>query len=590
MTQDGYEYQHSWYPGTDQQPPQYQPQPGDQTWQWHGYQEQYQPGQHQPGPYSQEPYSQEPFQQDQYQQVEAPQYVDPYAVPAPAADPDPLNPLEPVAVPAPEPDAQPAADPTTDPAADPAPGSDPASSPRRGGGSLLDRARSTAKGAVSGVLATDGLPDRRALLIRGAAGVAALAVLITAGIVVTSGGSGSKSTPAGPASDTGFAVAHNKIWAAQPAAAPQQGGDDTLTGSWLLADALVRADSTGVHAYDLATGKPTWTLDAPAQGAVPCGLSPTVNPAGLGGALFRTQADPKSPCTLLAAVDTKAGKTAWTKKLSDTNNPYAAHVAVTDDKVIAVGDDKVSAWAAADGKDAWQYGGQGKFCTLSGNASGATVLLHSACADSNPGEQVVALGVADGKVTWSHGLDGQPKTVSVLSAEPAALLTTGDQPTDEKVLAFGQNGDPAGTVAIMQDGSRLDATHGTFDPVPTVFFQDHTLVSTLAAADGTLAAAAYDLGNGKQLWHTAVNEKGTVRAVGLDNGALVLGADERVGQPAHLSRFALTTGQESVGGGFPRDTGSLLTSGRVLIGGGRVLAVPEHSTHFGTATAYQAKS
>ncbi|MGK4580431.1 outer membrane protein assembly factor BamB family protein [Kitasatospora sp. HPMI-4] len=461
----------------------------------------------------------------------------------------------------------------------------------KGKGSLADRA----KAAVSAVVSAEHGPDRRTLAIRAGAGATAVLVLIAAAVLATGGsggGSGGSSSGAteDPAAAKAFAVAHAKAWAAQPPAAGAAASDDTLVGSWLLADMAVRADSTGVHAYALATGKPTWTVTPPADNAAACGLSPTVTGSGLGVALFRPQADPKSPCTLLAAVDTKTGKTLWTKSLSDTKDPYSAHVAVGGDKVIAVGDDKVWAWAAADGGDAWQYTGQGKFCTLSGSASGDTVLLSSSCADSDPNIQAVALNTADGKVKWWRGLNNGPKTVTVLSAEPAVVLTTGENPTDDRVLAWGANGDPATQIPVSGNGGRLDVARGTFNPTPTVFFQGHTMVTTLTPAQGSpVAAIAYDLTTGKQVWKTAAIEKGKARAVGIDNGALMLAVDERLDQPAHLSRFALTGGQESTGGAYPQGTGSLLTSGRVLMGGDKVVAVPEHSTNFGTATAFQAK-
>ncbi|MGF1426319.1 PQQ-binding-like beta-propeller repeat protein [Kitasatospora sp. LaBMicrA B282] len=457
------------------------------------------------------------------------------------------------------------------------------------GGSVLDRARAAAQGALGTVLATDGAPGRRTLLIRVAAGVAALGVLVTAGVVATSGGSSHHDAPPVPTADPGFAIAHNKIWAAQPAAAAAPGTDDTLVGSWVLPSAVVRADGSGVHAYDVTTGKPTWSLDAPTPGLTPCDLSPTVNSAGIGGVLYHAQPDPKSGCTLLAAVDTKAGKIGWTKSLSG-NTPYAAQVAVTEDKVIAVGDDHVAAWTAANGQDAWQYGGQGKFCTLSGSAAGTTVLLHSACSDSNPADQVVALGAADGKPLWAKPLATPPKTATVLSAEPAVMLVSSDQ-GGAQVLAWGQNGDPAATIPVADPngGAQLNVAHGTFDATPGVFFQDHTMVTTAGAPGGPTAAVAYDLATGKQLWRTPVTEKGGVAPIGLDGGSLVLAAEQRVDQPAHLSRFALTTGQEAVGGGFPPTTGSLLTAGRVLIGSDRVIAVPNHSGSFGIATAFQAK-
>ncbi|GAA4869304.1 PQQ-binding-like beta-propeller repeat protein [Kitasatospora terrestris] len=452
--------------------------------------------------------------------------------------------------------------------------------------SLLGRAKAAAGAVVSG----DGAPSRRAFAIRAGAGVAALAVLVTAGVLAT----GDDEKPAATG-DTGpvtqnIAVAHDKAWTATPAEAPAAGTDDTLTGSWLLADAVVRADATGVRAYSLADGKPTWTLAPPAAGAVPCGLSPTVNAAGLGAAVFRPAADPKSPCTVVAAVDTKAGKTTWTKTLSDIKENYGAHVAVTDEAVFAVGDDKAAAWAAADGKDLWQYAGQGKYCTLAGNASGKTVLLHSSCADSSPVDQAVALNAADGKVRWWRGLNNQPKTVTVLSAEPAAVLTTGAQPGDDRIFAWGTDGDPAAEIPVAVDGGRLDAARGSFDAIPGVYFHEHTLLAAITSPEGTTGAvAAYDLTTGKPLWKTPVAEKGKARPVGLDGGGLLLAVDERVDQPAHISRFALTGGQETQGGAFQRGTGSQLSAGRLLSGGGKVVSVPEHSTNFGTATAFSSK-
>lgn len=316
-----------------------------------------------------------------------------------------------------------------------------------------------------------------------------------------------------------------------------------------------------------------------------------MNTAGLGAALFRPQADPKTPCTLVAAVDTKAGKTAWTKTVSEAKGAYNAHVGVTDDKVIAVGDDRAVAWESADGKDVWQYTGQGKFCTLSGGVAGKTVMVASTCADSTPVDQAVSLNTADGKVSWWRGLNNQPKTVTVLSAEPSVVLTTGEKPGDDKVFAWGAAGDPAAEIPVAAGEGRLDVAHGAFSATPGVFFQDRTMVTTRVPVNGggAVSVLGYDLDTGQQRWKTAANEKGVVRAVGVDGGALLLAADERLDQPAHLSRFALAGGQEAVGGNFPPGTGSLLVSGRVLIGGGQVVAVPEHAATFGTAAGYQAK-
>ncbi|MFF7459675.1 PQQ-binding-like beta-propeller repeat protein [Kitasatospora sp. NPDC008115] len=488
---------------------------------------------------------------------------------------------------------EPEPEPEPDPAAAAAPAATVPAPSRRAARAARPGLAGRARAAADAVVAAEHTPGRRALLIRSGAGLAALAVLVAAGLMVSAqdGGDSADNAPGG---DPGFAAAHTRAWAA-PADAGRPGGDDTLVGGWLLDGAVVRADASGVRAYGATDGKPVWAVEPPAAGAVPCGLSPTVNRAGLGAVLFRPQADPKSPCSLVTAVDTKDGRTAWSKPLTDAKGAYGARVGVTDDKVIAIGDSHAVAWQSTDGADVWQYTGQGKFCTLSGGVAGTTVLVASTCADSTPVDQAVALNTADGKVTWWRGLDNRPKTATVLSAEPPVLLTTGEKPEDDRVFAWGPAGDPATGIPVADADGRLDVAHGSFSATPGVFFHDRTMVTTITpaasanGAGGPVAVVGYDLDTGKQRWRTTAREKGAARAVAVDGGALVVAVDERLDQPAHLSRFALDGGQETVGGGFPPGTGSLLVSGRVLIGGGRVVAVPEHSTNFGTATAFQAK-
>lgn len=555
-------------------------QPGDQHQPYYGYDDY---GQQQYAPYA---VPQQPTGEELYAPAGAEYSADGYVhiEPEPVAEPEP------------------AADPVAAAVAPEPAGRGPRAAGRRGGGrgraggteegSTADRARTglgaKARAAADAVLSADHAPGRRALVVRTGAGVAALGVLVAAAVVVGAQDGGDASAADG---EPGFTVAHAKAWSARPATTLQPGTDDTLVGSWLLADAVVRADATGVHAYDLAAGKPTWSVEPPVAGVTPCGLSAGVNEAGLGAVLFRSGPDPKSPCTLVAAVDTKTGRTVWSKPLSTAKGGYTARVGVVEDKVIAVGDDHVVAWESADGKDVWQYTGQGKFCTLSGGVTGRTVLVASSCADSTPVDQAVSLNTADGTVSWWRGLNNQPKTVTVLSAEPSVVLTTGEKPENDKVFAWGPAGDPAAEIPVAAGEGRLDVARGTFSATPGVFFHDRTMVTTLAPANGggAVSVVGYDLDSGKQRWKAATAEKGDVRAVGVDGGALVLAADERLDQPAHLSRFALAGGQETVGGNFPQGTGSLLISGRVLIGGGRVVAVPEHSANFGIAAGYQAK-
>ncbi|MFJ6215899.1 PQQ-binding-like beta-propeller repeat protein [Streptomyces sp. NPDC092296] len=462
----------------------------------------------------------------------------------------------------------------------PAPAASPAAAPPAG---FAARARAALTGGGHG-------PDRHTLLVRAAVGGGALVVLAGLGAYATGGGGAGTDTQQSTTAPVPaqFAVDHTKAWSAAPAAA---GADDALVGSWLLAGGVVRADGTGVHAYATATGKELWTLQPPQSGAVPCGMSPTVGGSGIGAVLFAPKAAGKS-CTLLSAVDTATGKQKWTKTLSTAKGAYSARVMVNDSRVVAVGDSRAVGYDAASGKQQWENKGRGKFCTLSGTGSGSTVLLHSSCADSSPKEQAVALDAAGGRLKWWRGL-GTPKTVSVLSAEPAVLLTTGATEADDTIRSWNDKGDPGPVIPVAQDGGRLDVGHGALDPAPSVFFSSTALATAVVRGGGSTAAngsvIAIDLTTGKPLWKVTAREKGKVQPVGIDGDALVVATEERTDQPAHLSRFALADGVESAGGGFPKDTGSVLTSGRVLTSDALVVAVPSFTSAYGTAaTAFRA--
>jgi len=328
-----------------------------------------------------------------------------------------------------------------------------------------------------------------------------------------------------------------------------------------------------------------WALQPPKTGALPCGMSPTVNRAGIGAVLFTPKAGGKN-CTLLSAVNTATGKQQWTKTLSGTKGTYGARVAVTDSRVIAVGDSKAVGYEAASGKQKWDDGGRGKFCTLSGSGSGNTVLLHSSCADSSPKEQIVALDATSGRLGWWRGL-GAPTTVSVLSAEPAVVLTTGASENDDTIRSWDAKGNAGAQIPVARSGGRLDVGHGALDATPGVFFRGTAMAAALVPADGSTpdhgSLTVVDLKTGKQVWMAGAKEKGKVQPVGIDGDALVVATEERTDQPAHLSRFALSDGTEAAGGGFPRGTGSVLTSGRLLVDDTLVVAVPNFTSTYGTA-------
>ena len=613
-----------------------------------------------PEPYAQEPYSEEPYAQEYaqpYAQDYAQQYAEQFAAQYPSA-PDATGATAPaaggIAGPEADPAADPAAsaDPSNDPGADPALGAATAvmagavasgagRASRRGGrgrGAASGEA-ATAEGAGSQVGAQSGSgagaegfnlarilaavtgrapgTDRKVFLTRAVLGATALIVLCVAGYAVAGGGSGSKS-PAAPTvpDQADLSSGHTKTWAA-PADAGATNGNDGLVGSWLLSSAVVRGDGMGVTAYNATSGSPLWTVAPPTAGAVPCAMSPTVSSTGIGAVLFQAGAGAKQACNEIVAVDTTTGKQAWTAQLTTASQLTSSSVAVDGTQLVAVGSTGAIGFNVTTGKQSWTYGGPGKYCTLSGNATAGVLLLQSTCADSNPKQQVLSLNADTGKLAWWRGLPENATTYTVLSANPAVVSVHMATSNQDTVLSFSATGDSQATIPVAQTGGQLDDVDGSFAPVPALFFQGNTMIAELSPTTGGATAttpgvgaaasgapgvsgsavtgsgllSAFDLVSGKPLWQNAPIEKGQTSLVGLDGASAVVATEERIGQPARLSHFDLGTGKETAGGSFPQATGSLLTSGRVLYQGTQVFVLPQFTSTYNTAaTAFASSS
>ena len=449
--------------------------------------------------------------------------------------------------------------------------------------------------------------DRKTFLVRAVLGAAALVVLGAAGFAVAGGGSGGgKSKAAADSADTAnLAAAHTKAWAV-PADAGSAAGNDGLIGSWLLTNAVVRGDGMGVTAYSTTGGSKLWSVAPPVAGAVPCAMSPTADSSGVGAVLFQAKPGSGQACSLLVAVDTTTGQKKWSATVSTAGTTAPTSVMVNDTRLVVVGASGAVGYDVATGQQSWTYAGPGKYCVLQGAGTADTVLLQTTCADTNPKQQVVSLDAGTGKLGWWRGLPATAASYTVLSATPAVVSVHMTAPAQDTLMSFSAQGDSQATIPVAQVGGQLDSVHGSFDPDPALFFQGSTMfaelspttTATTTTPGGATAAAttsgvvtAFDLATGKQLWQTAPAEKGQSALVGVDGSGAVVATEERIGQPARLSHFDLTTGKESAGGAFPKATDSLLTAGRVLYNSSLVVVLPQFTSTYGTAvTAYSAGS
>ncbi|WP_037604944.1 outer membrane protein assembly factor BamB family protein [Streptacidiphilus rugosus] len=468
-----------------------------------------------------------------------------------------------------------------------------------GGAGLRARVTDAAMGRGPGV-------NRKSYVTRLAVGGGALVVLAGAAYFVAGNGSGGSQPGGGAkASQADIGVNHTKAWAAPADAGASTGAggaaagtsNDGLIGSWLLAGSVVRGDGEGVTAYAAADGHKLWSVAPPAAGAVPCAVSPDVNSAGIGAVVFQAKPGTGQACNTLVAVDTATGASKWNAKLPTTTGAggFASSVMVDDTRVVAVTDSAAVGYDMT-GKQSWSYAGPGKYCALAGNGDGTALLLQSTCADTTVKQQAISLDPGTGKLRWWRGLPQAAASYTVLSASPAVVSVHMSDPTKDTLVSFTDKGDPQAAIPVAQTGGTLDSTHGSFDPDPELYFTPTTLVAAVepsaqsaAAASGPTVIAAYNLVDGKELWRTTAQEKGVAAPVGIDGTTMIVATDERVGQPARLSHFDLTTGKETVGGTFPQGTGSLLGSGRVLFRASMVVALPEFTGSYNTSvTAWKA--
>lgn len=500
--------------------------------------------------------------------------------------------------------------PGTDPAAADAPSTSSAATETSNGNttdeSSAPKAPTTPSGLVPRLVAAatgrGSGTDRRTFLTRAAVGVVALTVVVVVGAVVAGHGAdkgpkqSSGTAASGPKQTADLGTAHVKAWAAPADAADGSSApDDGLLGAWITGQTVVRGDGQGVTAYSLTDGHQLWHLTAPHAGAVPCAMSASANGSGLGAVVFQAKPGSSSPCTIVVAVDTATGKTAWTATLPKAGTSPAASVMVNDTRVVAVNGTEAIGYAATTGKQSWTYQGRGKYCALAGGGSGDTVLLQTTCADTSPKEQAVTVDAGTGKMQWWRGLPSEAASYTVLSASPAVIGVHMSDPAKDTLLALDTKGTVTATIPAAQTGGTLDDTHGAFAPQPALFFQGTTVVTALvpaaqASGGNSSTVVAFDLATGRQLWRTQATEKGQSVPVGTDGTQAVVATEERVGQPARLADYDLTTGQETPGATFPTGTGSLLTASRILYQGAKVVAFPQYTTPYKTAaTTWQSQ-
>ncbi|NYI03161.1 outer membrane protein assembly factor BamB family protein [Allostreptomyces psammosilenae] len=398
---------------------------------------------------------------------------------------------------------------------------------------------------------------RRALTVATTA-AATLAVTVVAALVLGSlgylrlgpEGAGGDDPGASPSPSADQAAAWPVVWKTGPVEGDLV--DVDYLGTWLLDDQVVRGDSNGLRAYDLATGEPAWQLTPPDGGRL-CAMSPTVED-GIGAVAFR-DADEDAPCATLLGVATGDGAEAWRATEDSEGDPLdIAAVGVAAEMVATWDGAAVQSFRRASGEPRGVTDGAGSTpgCLITGMAAGGDrLVMHQSCTGEDvqgfPESVVVMERPGSGEdLTWSDDLGGDVTGIEVLGFDPLVIVRRGasDDNADRVVLygtPDGQAGRIAGEVALPKYTPEGVAADYRLRNTP-VRQEDTLYLGFGPFASGAGIVIALDVPSGRTLWQIDTPGDRAMTPVAAVDGGLLVAADPESGHVAKLHLLDAATG------------------------------------------------
>lgn len=317
----------------------------------------------------------------------------------------------------------------------------------------------------------------------------------TSGGTVTSAPTADSTSGSTTGGNTGGA-GYNIAWNAPKAANADSGSQ--LLGIWGSDKVAVRADSTGIRAYNTSDGKEAWNIPVPAGSKEVCTASYSANSKNIAAVSFNTG---DSDCSTIGAVDVSQGKLLWSVKVS-TDRMSSPTLSVTD-KVVAIGGNVVGGLNIDNGSAAWQFQPRDKDCSLYGRAAGSQIAVSDRCyGGSGPKSQLVIVDADSGKAASTPiTLTGSIERIDKVVQDQPLVLLMSSGPNGDYILPFDKSNKPGNQMSVKEPGADSLRLSGQSDAYSQNVVSGTTLYAQITGAKS--AVNAYDLTTGKRIWSAA---------------------------------------------------------------------------------------
>ncbi|KOU58775.1 hypothetical protein ADK57_36155, partial [Streptomyces sp. MMG1533] len=236
-------------------------------------------------------------------------------------------------------------------------------------------------------------------------------------------------------------------------APPEVVGDEYVQtpGAWVTSRYFASGAKNAVTGYDVATGKPAWTVDL--SGGL-CGASRDITESGLVAVVFHATKDSqKSKCSRFAVIDVNKGTKVWEKPIEDESISLGLglNVAISDTVAAAGWPGGSAAFQVAGGTPVWDAPAKG--CTQEEHLGGRQLLTLSYCETSSG--MRFRIGERDqktGEATWKYEVP-KARGAFLVSSDPLVLgLVQSEDGLDaEQLVTVSDQGKVQSTIELGDD-------------------------------------------------------------------------------------------------------------------------------------------